>query len=167
MRTDMARPSGLVAEIPLDPPADLDHQRIAVAILGVAGGHAHPALADAIFLNIGLLDALEADADIARQHIGVVIGTARIGRQAIGQFGDRFRVLAHSRASISLVSDSGLVVGACRATTRPPRSIRNLVKFHLIDEPSRPDFSLLRYLYSGCALSPLTSIFSNIGKLMR
>ena len=44
-------------------------------------------------------------------------------------------------------------------------SIRNLVKFHLIEGPSSPDFSPFRYRYNGCASSPLTSILSNIGKL--
>src|SRR5882762_9149505 len=158
MRTDITRPSGLVAEIRLHRTADLDHQRIAVAILGGAGRHPDPAFADAIFLDIGLLDALEANPDVARQHLFVVIGTPRIGRQTIGKLGDHFIILGHSSASISLVSDSGLVVGACRATTRPRRSTRNLVKFHLIDAPNTPGLLLFRYRYSGCALSPLTSI---------
>ena len=52
------------------------------------------------------------------------------------------------------------------AITLPERSTRNLVKFHLIDEPSTPDFSLFRYWYSGCTRKPLTSILANIGKLM-
>src|SRR5438309_436652 len=49
----------LVAEIRLDRSVDLDGQRIAVAVLGITRGDAHPAFADAIFLDIGLLDALE------------------------------------------------------------------------------------------------------------
>jgi len=36
-----------------------------VPIDGFADGHAHPALADAVFLDVGLLDALEADPDAA------------------------------------------------------------------------------------------------------
>src|ERR1035438_7355591 len=57
----------------------------------------------------------------------------------------------------------GGVVGAKRSTTLPFLSTRNLVKFHLILSPSRPPFSLFRNLYSGCASSPLTSIFENNG----
>jgi len=72
----------LVPIIRLDRAVHLDGQRVAVTILGVAGGDAHPALADAIFLDIGLLGALEADADVARQYRFVVIGAARIDRQA-------------------------------------------------------------------------------------
>src|SRR6202035_4293463 len=103
---------------------DLQSQRIAVAILGVAGGDAHPALADAIFLDIGFLDALEANADIARQHGLVVVRAFRISRQTVGQFVRRrvgglavlgVVVLVHSRASISFFSPSGVAVGACRA----------------------------------------------------
>src|ERR1700733_3765687 len=123
----------------------LDGERIAVAILGGACGHAHPALADAILLDVGLLDALEADADIAREHVGVVVGTLGIGRKTVGQLIRRsFVFLVHSSASISRVRLSGLAVGACRATTLPERSTRNLVKFHLIEGPSKPDFSFFR-----------------------
>src|SRR5689334_22687173 len=91
----------LIAEIRLDRTVDLDGQRIAVAVLGIAGGDADPAFADAVFLDIGLLDALEADADIARQDLGVVIGALRIDRQAVGQLVRSGLVLAHSSASIS------------------------------------------------------------------
>ena len=75
----------LVPEIRLDGPVHLDGQRIAVAVLGIAGGDAHPALADAIFLDIGLLDALEADADVAREHRLVVIRAARIDAEPVRQ----------------------------------------------------------------------------------
>ena len=44
----------------------LDGERVAVAVPGIAGGHSHPAFADAIFFDIGLRDSLEADADVAR-----------------------------------------------------------------------------------------------------
>src|SRR5258708_5473699 len=144
----------LIAIIRLDRAVDLDGQRVAVAVLGVAGGGAHPTLADAIFLDIGFFDALEANADIAGQHGLVVIKALRIVRQTVGQWVRRWIgrsavlgvvVLVHSRASISFFSPSGVVVGACRATTLPDRSTRNLVKFHLIDGPSSPDFSLFRY----------------------
>src|SRR6202171_5561719 len=147
----MMKPSGriLVAKGGLTRPVNLDGERIAIAILGGARRHADPPLADAILFDVGLLDALEANADIARQHIGVVVRALRIGRETVGQLVGRlvgFGVifLVHSSASISFVSPSGFAVGACRATTLPERSTRNLVKFHLIDGPSRPAFSLFR-----------------------
>src|SRR5258708_952303 len=141
--------SFFVAEIRLDRAVHLDRQGIAVSILGVACGHAHPALADAILLDVGFLDALEANADIARQHVGIVVRAFRISREPVRQLvrqlvSHRIILLVHSSASISLESPSGFAVGACRATTWPERSTRNLVKFHLIDEPSKPDFALFR-----------------------
>src|ERR1700709_721153 len=140
MRAPLARNDGksgrpLVSEIRFHRAVYPDGERDVVAILGRARGDANPALADAIFLYVGLLDALEADADITRKHRFIVIGAFRIGRETVGQlaFGG-FVVLAHSKASISFVSPSGFAVGACRATTVPERSTRNLVKFHLMDE---------------------------------
>src|SRR3954463_14837182 len=129
-----------VPEIRLDRAVHLDCQLIAVAVLGGAGGHADPALADAIFLDVGLLDALEADADVARQNLRVVVRALWIDRQAVRQFVRSGLVLAHSSASVYFFNASGVVVGACRETTRPDRSARNLVKFHLIADPNRPDF---------------------------
>src|SRR5262249_31413481 len=102
-------------------------------------------LADEIFLDIGLLDALEADANIARQHVRVVVRAGRIDRQAVRRTLTRgFTFFVHNNASISRRRASGGVVGACRATTLPERSTRNLVKFHLIEDPSRPYFSRFR-----------------------
>src|SRR5579864_2986552 len=75
----------LVAEIRLDRAGKLDGQRIAIAVLALAGLDADPAFADAIFGDIGLLDPLEAHADVALEQRGIVIGAARVGRQAIGQ----------------------------------------------------------------------------------
>src|ERR1700761_3690002 len=145
-RDDNVSGLSLLAEIRLDRTVNLDRERIAVTILCVARGPADPALADAIFLDVGLLDTLEANADVARQNLFIVVWALRIAREPVGQLvGHGFVLLVHSNASISLVRASGLVVGACRATTLPERSTRNLVKFHLIDEPSSPDFSLLRY----------------------
>src|SRR3569833_1511906 len=101
-----------VAEVRLDRAMHLDGQLIAIAVLGGAGGHANPALADAILLDIGLLGALEADADIARQDLRVVIGALRIDRQPVREFVRACLVLAHSSASISFFNASGVVVGA-------------------------------------------------------
>src|SRR6185437_16201894 len=137
--------SGLVAKIRLYRTVHLDGKRIAVAVPRRTGRHANPPLADAIFLYVGFLDALETNADVAREHIGVVIGAFRIGRETVRQLvARRVDFIVHSSPSFSLVSPSGLTVGACRATTMPHRSIRNLVKFHLIDEPSSPDFAFFR-----------------------
>src|SRR6187455_3736739 len=97
-----------VAEIRLDRAMHLDRQRIAVAVLGVAGGDTDPALADAIFLDIGLLDALEANADVAREDLGIVIRAVRIDRKTVGKLVvHRFVGLAHSSASISFLIPSG------------------------------------------------------------
>src|SRR6185437_9654911 len=138
----MALRLSLIPKIRLDRAVHLDGQRIAVAILGIARRHAHPALADAIFLDIGFLDALEANADVARKQVRIVVWALRIDRKPVRQLVvRRFILFVHNSASISLVSPSGLAVGACRATTWPERSVRNLVKFHLIDEPNSPDFA--------------------------
>src|SRR5579872_4913691 len=137
----------LIPKIRLDRTVDFNRQRIAVAALGIAGGDANPALADAIFLDIGFFDALEANADVARQDRLVVIRALRIDREAVRQLvgAGGFVFLVHNSASISFLSAPGVVVGACRATTLPERSTRNLVKFHLIEEPSSPDFWSRRY----------------------
>src|SRR5439155_10030355 len=111
MRTDMA--SRLVAEIRLDRAVHLDRQRVAVAVLGIARGDADPALADAIFLDVGFLDTLETNADIAREDLGVVVRAVRIDRKTVGKLvAHRFVGLAHSSASISLRIPSGVAVGA-------------------------------------------------------
>src|SRR6516225_11983475 len=75
----------LVLEIYLDRSGELDRQRIAIAILGLANFDPYPAFADAIFADIGLLDALEAYADIALERVGIVIRAARIVGQSIGR----------------------------------------------------------------------------------
>src|SRR5260221_7403080 len=66
------------AEIGLDDAAQLDGQRIAAAVDRLAGGDPDPALADAVFLDIGLLFAIEPDAHAALQHGGVVMRAFRI-----------------------------------------------------------------------------------------
>src|SRR5580692_2694147 len=75
----------LRSEIRLDRAGKLDGQRIAVAVLALAGLDADPAFADAIFGDVGFLDALEAHADVALEHLLIVVGAARVGRKAIGQ----------------------------------------------------------------------------------
>src|SRR5665647_1333453 len=119
MAADLNRPNAelllrlLVLEIRLDRAGQLDGQRIAVAILGVAGGDADPAFADAIFLDIGLLDALEADADIAPQRFGVEIRAARIVAQAVGRgvgFGVCHAAFSHGATAMTTVAGAVLSV---------------------------------------------------------
>ena len=61
---------------------------------------------------------------------------------------------------------SGVSVGAKRLTTLPSRSIKNFVKFHLMDEPSALFFSFLRNLKRSLAFLPLTSIFAKRGNVV-
>src|SRR5579872_6872545 len=70
----------LLLVIGLDRAGQLDRQRVAVAILGLANLDPNPSFADAVFADILLLDALEADADVALDRVGVVERTARIVR---------------------------------------------------------------------------------------
>src|SRR5271170_3436464 len=72
----------VVFEIRLDGAVELDGQRIAVTVLALAGLDADPVLADAIFGDIGFLDALEAHADVALEQLLIVVGAARVGGQA-------------------------------------------------------------------------------------
>jgi hypothetical protein len=67
----------------------LDGQRIALAVDRLADGDADPALADAIFLDIGLLLTVELYADAARLQRLVVVRALGVGREAIGQLGKR------------------------------------------------------------------------------
>src|SRR6266545_1186968 len=74
----------LVLEIGLDRPFERDQEGVAVAVPGFASRHADPALADAVFLDIGLFGALEADADLARQRVGVIVGAVRVVGETVG-----------------------------------------------------------------------------------
>src|SRR5438552_1335457 len=56
----------------------LQRHRIAGAVDRAADGEPHPAFAHAIFLDVGLLRAVEAHADAALEQGSVVIGTLRI-----------------------------------------------------------------------------------------
>src|SRR3546814_3420568 len=58
---------------------------LAEPVLRLARGDADPALGDRIFLDVGALGALEADADAALQHFHVEMRRARIGRHAVGR----------------------------------------------------------------------------------
>src|SRR5262249_16754286 len=75
----------LVPEIGLDRPLECDQQRVPMAVLGLARRHPDPPFADAVFLDVVLLDAFEADADVACQHVGIIIGAVRIVGETVGR----------------------------------------------------------------------------------
>src|SRR5215472_11136489 len=75
----------LVLEKDLDRTAELDRQRVTVAILSLAGFDLDPAFTDAIFGDIGFLDALETHADVALQQFLIVIGALWIVGEPVGQ----------------------------------------------------------------------------------
>src|SRR5687767_10991078 len=79
----------LLLEIGFDLAAELDGQRIALAVDRLADGDADPAFADAILLDVGLFLAVELYADAARQQRLVIIRALGIGRKAVGQLGRR------------------------------------------------------------------------------
>src|SRR5208337_4323135 len=81
----------LVLEIHFHRAGKLDGQRIAVAVPGLAGLDFDPALADAVFGDVGLFDALEADADVALQKLGVVIRALWIVGEPVRQSGSSLR----------------------------------------------------------------------------
>src|SRR5690606_22503260 len=87
-----------LAQVGLDGALELERHRPAEAIPGIADRDPHPALADAIFLDIVLLDTLEADADAALQQRRIVIRARRIVAEAVGQR------IGHQRLSYSAAS---------------------------------------------------------------
>src|SRR3546814_11688551 len=76
---------GRVLEIGFDRAGELDRHRLAVAVEAAAGGDADPAFGDAVFLDIGLLGTLEANADAALEAVRVEPRAARIAREAVGR----------------------------------------------------------------------------------
>src|SRR5437763_15337740 len=68
-----------------DRSSELDRQWIAKAILGLADFGADPAFADAVLADICLFDALEANANVVLERLGVVIGATRVVGQPIGR----------------------------------------------------------------------------------
>jgi hypothetical protein len=85
-------------KIGLDRTAQLDGHGISPPVLGGRVRHPHPAFADAVFLHVGLLDALEADADAALEHFGVVEGAAGIVGKAVGRRIVQRRVVHEQRS---------------------------------------------------------------------
>lgn len=74
----------------LDPALQLDQQRLPLAVHSLAGGHLDPGFAEAVLLDIGAVDAIEADADIVLKHRRHVVRAAGVDGQVVGQrgFGD-------------------------------------------------------------------------------
>ncbi len=64
---------------------ELDGQRVAEAVLGLAGADPDPALADAVLLDVGLFLAVEADADIAPEDVLVIVRAPRVDGEAVGK----------------------------------------------------------------------------------
>src|SRR5690349_12877422 len=77
----------LLVEVGLDLAGELDGERIALAVDGLADGDADPALADAVLLDVGLLLAVELDADAARQQGLVVVRALGDGGGTVGELG--------------------------------------------------------------------------------
>src|SRR5260221_5115317 len=72
-------------QVGLDLAGELDGERIALSVDGLADRDADPALAHAIFLDVGLLLAVELDADALLQQGLVIVRALGIGRKAIRQ----------------------------------------------------------------------------------
>ena len=64
---------------------EFDGQRLTLSVARFPDRHAHPAFADAVFLHVMALFVVEANADVAREHVGMMMRTFRVGRQMIGQ----------------------------------------------------------------------------------
>src|SRR5438477_11692857 len=74
-----------ILEIRLYHTFESQRDRSAAAIERAADGHAHPAFADAIFLDRGFFLPVEANADSAREQCFVIKLAARIGAEAVGR----------------------------------------------------------------------------------
>src|SRR5206468_1571904 len=77
-----ARSSGIES---FDLSLDLDQKRLAVTVERLACGHADPAFADAVFLDVVPLLAVEADAHVVFEDGRHVVRAARVDRQAVGK----------------------------------------------------------------------------------
>src|SRR5690554_5301090 len=74
-----------IAEIGLDAAVDLHRHRIATAVQRTADGDPDPALAHAVFLDVGALLAVEDDADAAAEDRFVVMRAGRVVAEAVGR----------------------------------------------------------------------------------
>src|SRR6185437_3107768 len=73
------------AQIGLDLALIFYRHWIAMTVHGLAHGQPHPALADAIFLDIVAVHAVETHAHAPLQQLGVVIRALGIGGKPVGQ----------------------------------------------------------------------------------
>src|SRR5882757_7317474 len=76
-------------QVGLDLAGQLDGERVALAVDGLADGDADPALAHAIFLDVGLLLAVELDADALLQERLVIVRALGIRGQAVWEGGGK------------------------------------------------------------------------------
>src|SRR5690349_11280192 len=74
-----------VPEIRFDFAVEFNGERIAVTIDGLTDRDTDPAFTHAILIDIFALLAVEADTDVALQQVLVVVGTARVGGEAVGE----------------------------------------------------------------------------------
>src|SRR5882672_551643 len=74
-------------QVRLDLALELDGERIALAVDGLADGDADPAFAEAIFLDVGLLLAVELDADALGKQRLVVVRALGVGGKPVGEGG--------------------------------------------------------------------------------
>jgi hypothetical protein len=83
---DVAQSVAMLAVKRLDSAAQFNQHGAALAVQRLAGGNLDPAFADAVFLDVEALFAIESDADVALQHIHIVVRAAWINRQTVGQW---------------------------------------------------------------------------------
>src|SRR5690606_6162436 len=123
---------GSIAEIGLHAAVDLHRHRVAAAVQRTTHGDPDPALADAVFLDVGALVAVEADADAALHGLLVVVGTARVVAEAVGRgglghrgfrAGDAMRAEARgARGYPGAAVDAAQAAGRPSGAPRPSRS---------------------------------------------
>ncbi len=77
------RPPFCSAEIRFNRATELDDHRISAAILRGRDFNTHPTLGHVVFVNVGFLDAIEADTHIAGEHLFAIEGAARIDGEVI------------------------------------------------------------------------------------
>ena len=75
---------GALRQERLDHTLELHGHRVAVAVAAAARGDLDPAFRDAIFLDVGLLDAVEVDAHSLLEEVAVEVRAARVERKPVG-----------------------------------------------------------------------------------
>ena len=63
----------------------LERHRLSLAVDRGPHRQAHPALADAIFVDVGFLHALESHTDPPDERFGVVVRAVRVDGQPVGR----------------------------------------------------------------------------------